>query len=447
MADVLVTPVPDPGLGNTSWLVDLGDGRALAVDACRDLRALHATAERKGLRVHWAADTHLHADFLSGSRQLAADTGAQVLASRSGGRTFAHRGLDDGDEVDLGGLTLRALATPGHTDEHIAFLLLDGTRPLGVFTGGSLLAGAAARTDLVDPDRTVELALLQHHSLRRLAALPGTTIVWPTHGGGSFCSAAGAVGMPTTIDAEVGSNPALAFDDEHTFAAWLVATTGSHPPYFHRLGEINRRGPSVLPRTLPLPALALDDVTRLVTAGGLLVDVRPMREFAAGHPEGALSVPLRDAFASWLGWLAPHDRPLVVLRDPDQPVEELTWQAAKIGYQAVGEVGGGFAAWREAGLPVSTIPLAPPGGTNGRVLLDVRQDREYADGHVTAALHVELGRVAEHAAELAGQALALMCGHGERAMSAASVLARAGARDLVVVAGGPQDWPSGATTT
>jgi hydroxyacylglutathione hydrolase len=176
----------DDGVGNSSYLLDLGDGRALAVDAPGDLRALRAAADRRGLRVAYAADTHLHADFLTGARQLAADHGATILAAAAGRRRFDHRGLHDGDEVDLGGLTLQALATPGHTDEHLSFLLYDGFTTRGVFTGGSLIVGAAAHTDLLGGDRTEELARAQYASLRRLAALPEATAVRPTHGAGSF---------------------------------------------------------------------------------------------------------------------------------------------------------------------------------------------------------------------------------------------------------------------
>jgi hydroxyacylglutathione hydrolase len=181
--------VVDEGLGNSCYLLDLGAGRALVVDPPRDLRAVRARAGRLGLRATYAADTHLHADFLSGARQLAVDEGATVLASAAGRRGFPHRGLGDGDEVDLGGLRLRALGTPGHTDEHLSFLLVDGGIPLGVFTGGSLIVGSAARTDLLGEDRAEELARAQYASLRRLAALPEGTAVWPTQGAGSFCSA------------------------------------------------------------------------------------------------------------------------------------------------------------------------------------------------------------------------------------------------------------------
>src|SRR2546429_1453032 len=207
MAGTQIVPVVDEGLGNSAYLVDLGDGRALAVDAPRDLRAVRAAAGRHGLTVAFAADTHLHADFLSGARQLAADDGAQILASAAGCRAFAHRGLADGEEVDLGGLTLRAWATPGHTGEHLAYLLFDRKQLLGVFTGGSLLVGAAARTDLAGPEQVEPLARAQYASLRRLPALPRPTPVYPPHRAGAVCSAPPRRGRPPHLPPGDAANP------------------------------------------------------------------------------------------------------------------------------------------------------------------------------------------------------------------------------------------------
>lgn len=197
-----LVPLVDEGLGNNAYLLDLGDHRALAVDPSLDLRAVARAAAERGLQVAYAAETHLHADFLSGVRQLGGAPGATVLASAAGGREFPHRGLRDGDEVDLGGLTLRALVTPGHTPEHLSYLLRDGAAELGVFTGGSLIVGAAARTDLVGPERTEQLARAQYRSLRRLAALPDPVAVWPTHGAGSFCAAPPGARRTSTIGAD-----------------------------------------------------------------------------------------------------------------------------------------------------------------------------------------------------------------------------------------------------
>jgi glyoxylase-like metal-dependent hydrolase (beta-lactamase superfamily II) len=445
-----ITPLVDDGLGNSAYLVDLGEGRGLVVDASLDLRSVHAAAEKRGLRVAYAVDTHLHADFLSGAVQLAADDGAQVIASARGGREFPHVGLDDGDEVDLGGLRLRALFTPGHTDEHLAYLLLDGQTPVGVFSGGSLIVGSAARTDLLGADRTDELTRAQYRSLQRLMRLADDVAVWPTHGAGSFCSAPAGDRRTTTIGAEKARNPLLAAPDEDAFVATLLGSLGSYPTYFSLLGELNRRGPAVLDPASAgrLAALPVPAVDRLRAGGAVVVDVRPIGNFSAGHIPGALSIPLRAQFATWLGWLVPPATPLVVVRNPDQDPEEVAWQARKVGYDRLaGELAGGMTAWREAGGAVRSIPLVtaeqlPDIGTGDLEVLDVRQDSEYRAGHVPGARHVELGALADRVAQLAARPTVVMCGHGERAMGAASLLARDGRTQVSVLAGGPQEWSS-----
>ncbi|MFI7642737.1 rhodanese-like domain-containing protein [Nonomuraea sp. NPDC049400] len=433
-------PLVDKGLGNSAYLVDLGNGRALAVDPSRDLRALHSAARRRGLTVAYAADTHLHADFLSGAVQLAHDTGTTVLASAAGERAFPHQGLADGDEVDLGGLRLRALATPGHTDEHLSFLLLDDCHELGVFTGGSLIVDSAARTDLLGAERTEELARAQYRSLRRLAALPDATPVWPTHGAGSFCSAPPGAERTTTIGAQKQTNPLLAAPDEDTFVERLAVSLGSYPAYFARLTEANRRGPAVLAGTPPLPALDTGQVKALLAVGGQVVDVRPAAEFAAGHIPGALSIPLRDQFATWLGWLLPDTTPLVFVAGDGQDLAEVVWQAYKIGYERLsGHLAGGMPAWLEAGHPQTTTAFVTADQTPDGPYLDVRQEAEYAAGHVPGALHLELGDLASHAGD-APAGVVVACGHGERAMTAASLLERAGHAGLTVLDGGPADY-------
>ena len=430
----MLTVVRDEGLGNSSYLVDLGDGRALVVDACRDLRAVRREAQARHLRIAFAADTHLHADFLSGAVQLAAD-GACVIASAGGGREFPHVGLEDGQDYDLGGLTLHAIATPGHTGEHLSYLLRDDSTSLGVFTGGSLIVGSAARTDLVDPDRTEELARAQYRSLRRLAELEDSVVVWPTHGAGSFCAATGApTGGSTTIGVERSTNPMLQAADEDSFVRLMLDSLGTFPPYFLRLSEENRRGPAVLPAVLGVEAIA-------PAADAIVVDVRPPAAFASGHPRGALSIPLRPAFASWLGWLAPHDRPLLVLRDEGQDLAEILWQAAKIGYtNIVGETAGGFDAWSAAGLPVASHPLREAYRSDAAHVIDIRQRSEFEAGHVPGAVNIELGALEGRMADVPAGPLVVMCGHGERASGAAGVLSRAGFEDVTVLDGGPEDW-------
>jgi hydroxyacylglutathione hydrolase len=436
-----IHPLVDEGLGNCAWLVDLGDGRALAVDPPRDLRALRAVADRRGLTVAYAADTHLHADFLTGATQLAATDRATILASTAGRRAFDHRGLRDGDEIDLGGLTLRALATPGHTDEHLSFLLLDGAASVGVFTGGSMIVGSAARTDLLGAERTVELARAQYASLNRLAALPDATAVWPTHGAGSFCSAPPGTARSSTIGAEKATNPLLAAPDADAFVAWLLVGLGSYPAYFTRLAEINRRGPAVIAGPTALPALDVAAVRHLLAHRAVILDVRPVTDIAAGHIPGAVANPLRPQFATWLGWLIGPDIPVVVVRNPDQDPADILWPALNIGFDHLaGELAGGMPAWRAHGGEVSTIRLITPAEVSGAGVLDIRQDNEYIAGHLPGALHVELGELPQSAEHVPDEPTTVMCGHGERAMSAATLLERAGHRDLGVLVGGPEDW-------
>lgn len=433
-------PLVDDGLGNSAYLVDLGDGRALAMDATRDLRALHRAARRRGLTVAFAADTHLHADFVSGAVQLGHDDGARVLASAAGHRAFPHTPLADGDEVDLGGLTLRSLATPGHTDEHLSYLLLDGTAELGVFTGGSLIVGSAARTDLLGEERTEELARAQYHSLRRLITLPDHTPVWPTHGAGSFCSAPSGAERVTTIGAQKVANSLLAQPDEDSFVRQLVAQLGSYPSYFDRLAEVNRRGPALLTGQPQVPPLTVSRTKDLLADGGQLVDVRPAAQYAAGHVPGSLSIPLRDQFASWLGWLLPDDVPLVFVVSDDHDLAEIAWQAVKIGYERLaGFLDGGMAAWLGAGGTQRTTQFVHPNDLQSRRYLDVRQHAEYATGHVPGSVHIELGSLAEHIADAPAEAV-VACGHGERAMTAASLLERAGRSDVAVLNGGPGEY-------
>lgn len=433
----------DEGLGNCSYLVDLGDGRALAVDPSRDLRQLQAAAARRGLRIAFAVDTHLHADFVSGACQLAAQDDAALFASARGGREFPHHGLHDGDEVDLGGLRLRAIETAGHTDEHLAYLLLDGDAPIGVFSGGSLIVGAAARTDLVSPERTEELARAQFRSVQHLMNLPDHVGLWPTHGAGSFCSAPPGAERSSTIGQERSSNSLVALVDENAFVEALLGSLGSYPAYFRRLGEVNRVGPAVLPETRSLRALSVEDTQRLLQQGATLVDVRPIAAYAAAHVAGSVSIELRGAFATWLGWLVPADRPVVIVRDPDQDPVEILAQSAKVGYdELVGELAGGIAAWADAALPINTVRLLVPAEVGkDDAILDIRQAAEFASAHVPGASHIELGDLTAPTASLTGP-VTVMCGHGERAMTGASLLERSGHAQPAVLLGGPQDWAS-----
>jgi hydroxyacylglutathione hydrolase len=446
-AMLTIHPVVDEGLGNSAYVIELGDRRALVVDPARDPTPYLEMARWRRLRLAYAAETHLHADFLTGSRELAAADGAQILAPRASRLGFAHRGLEDGEEVELGGLTLRVLATPGHAPEHVSYLLLDGGWPVALFSGGALLVGTVARTDLAGPEFTEPLARAAYRSLhQRLLSLPDGLAVYPTHGAGSFCSALAGDQRTTTIGAERRHNRLLAAPDEDGFVAELLAGFGSYPPYFLRLRDRNRVGPELLSRDWKvLPLLPTDQVHQHLAGGGMLVDARPITAFAAGHIPGAVSIALRPAFASWLGWLIDNTQSLVFVLDEDQDRGELIRQCRTIGYDhLLGELAGGMAAWPAADLPQAQLPMIEAGQLDDEpgVVLDVRQASELADGHLPGAVAVELGALTGDRlpTELPDGPVTVMCSHGSRAMTAASLLARAGRKELRVVHGGPQEW-------
>ncbi|MGH9179952.1 MAG: MBL fold metallo-hydrolase [Acidimicrobiales bacterium] len=431
--------IVDEGLGNQSYLVDLGDGRALVVDPFRHPARYLAEADRRRLSVAYAVETHLHADFVSGARELGG-LGATVVGPAAAGHQHGVRGLADGDELDLGGLTLRALATPGHTPEHLAYLLLDGPRPVGLFSGGSLLVDAVARTDLIAADQTEPLARALWRSIQtRVLTLPDDVPVYPTHGAGSFCSAPAGGDRVTTVGRERRANPLLAAPDEDAFVQRLLAGLGTYPPYFLRLREVNRQGPRLHGPAEPvLPLLAPSHVSALQAAGAWVIDVRPVQQFARGHLPGSVSVALRPQFASWLGWLVPGDAPVVVVAGDGQDRADLLRQARNIGYETVlGELEGGIDAWRASGRPVASVAITPVERFNGPVV-DVRQRNEYEVGHVPGAVPAELGSVTE--AALPSGPVGVMCAHGERAMTAASLLARGGRAEVTALTGGPEDW-------
>ncbi len=437
-----VVALVDEGLGNSSYLVPLGDGRALVVDPRRDPTPYLELGQRLNLRIAFVAETHLHADFISGSGELAA-FGAAILAPVASHLATAHRGLEDGEEVDLGGLTLRALATPGHTPEHLAYLLLDGPKPLALFSGGAVLPGGAARPDLIGPEQTEPLAHdLYRSAHQRLGDLPDDLPVYPTHGGGSFCSAGAGGQQTTSLGRERHESPLFTAASEDAFVRTFLDGLGTYPPYFLRLRRVNQRGARLSGATPPeLTPLSVDEFRRHQAADATLVDVRPFVDFARGHIPGALSITLRPAFASWLGWIVPAERPLLFLRAPDQDQRDLVEQCLKIGYEnLVGELEGGMDAWRAAALPESVIALRQVNEELQGAPLDVRQVSEWADGHIPSARHVELGSVVAAAGTIPPGPLTIYCGHGERAMTAASLLEAQGRENLAVLDGGFDAW-------
>lgn len=444
-ATTSITSFVDEGLGHSSYLVDLGDGRALVIDPPRIPTAHLEAAAARGLEIAFTADTHSHADYVSGSPELAA-RGATFLASKGAALEVAHRDVEPGEEIELGDrVTLRAIPTPGHTPDHLAYLLVERGEPVALFSGGSLMVGTVGRTDLLGPGPREDLTRQLYRALRdEILTLPDELPVYPTHGAGSFCSAPGATQRTTTIGRERATNALLRATDEDTFVRELLAGLGTFPAYFSRLPELNRRGPRLYGHLPALTPLSVDETASALEQGALLVDVRPIADFAAGHVPGALSIQLRPVLASWLGWLVDPDRRVVFVLADDQDRAELVRQCLVVGAeQLAGELAGGFEAWRAAGHAIATIDLVGPGRLDGTVL-DVRQRDEYERGHVPGAVNAELGALPD--TSVPDGPVTVMCGHGERAMTAASILEQRGRHDVTVLAGGPEDWTAHAGT-
>lgn len=435
--------IADDALGNTSYLVDLGDDLAAVVDPRRDVETYLEAADRLGLRIVAALETHLHADFVTGSLELAEATAAEAIAARDADVDYGHRGVGGGDTLSWGDTTFRVLATPGHTPEHVSYVVEGERGPTGVFSGGSLIAGGAARTDLVAPDRTADLARAQFRSLKTLSGLPDEAALWPTHGAGSFCSAGPGQGAETTIGEQRRVNSLLAIDDEDEFVRRFLDGLGSYPPYFLELRAVNRAGPALrhdLDDPRPLPAT---EVAQRMEDGAWLVDARPIGQWARAHPRGAVSNELRSAFASWLGWIVPFAAPVILVIDEERVGEAVTL-ARRIGYDSLpGWLDGGVDAWREAGLPLDSAPEVDGAEAGRRVeagatLLDVRQAVELADARVPDAVHLELGEIIAGKTPDADEVVAF-CGHGERSATAASLLERRGI-EVANLVGGLSAW-------
>ena len=429
----------DEGLGHSSYVIDLGNDTAAVIDPPRFPIAHEQLADREGLRIAWTVDTHSHADYVTGSPGLAARRRATFIAPAASRLETPHRPVTDGDRVELApGLVLVALATPGHTRDHHSYVLEESGTQAALFSGGSLMVGTVGRTDLCGPDLAEPLAHEMFRGLRRFDDLPASLAVYPTHGAGSFCSAPGASQRTSTIGHERATNPLFSIGDEDRFVERLVAGFGTFPSYFARLPELNRLGPTRYDSLPELAQLTTNDVQRHLESGAVIVDARPAATFAVGHVPGSLSNTLRPVFASWLGWLVEPDRALIFVLGDDQDRDDLVRQCLDVGQERLlGELHGGITAWVAAGLPTATLPMVDATHLVGPIV-DVRQANEYATSHVPGALNIELGQVAH--STVPDGALAVMCGHGERAMTGASILQALGHHDLAVLAGGPDDW-------
>jgi glyoxylase-like metal-dependent hydrolase (beta-lactamase superfamily II)/rhodanese-related sulfurtransferase len=460
-----------PGLGDASYLLASG-GEAVLVDPQRDAWRFLAVAAARGWRVRHVLETHVHNDYLSGALETRAATGAEIVAPARGGYEFEHLAADEGDTIEIGGLRLSAWATPGHTPEHLAWIVssvdapppVNGTGTADVhaaFTGGSLLVGSAGRTDLLGPALTDALTSDQQRSLRRLAALPDAAQVLPTHGAGSFCSA-GPVSAKrvSTMASERFGNPALRFaeGDLARFREEALAGLGRYPDYYRHMAGLNRQGPRVLNRLILPDPVDPAELEAKVAAGATIVDARDRTAYARAHVPGSLNIELDSAFAGYVGWLVPFAAPvaLVLPEAPDAQAAQdalasATTELLRIGYERVlGWLDGGVDAWQASGRRVASYPITTmdavheelAAGRAGGVLLDVRQPNEWATGVVSGSKTIFVADLPNHLGEVPqDEQITVFCRTGHRASIAASILASAGRDVRLVSKGGAGAWP------
>ena len=442
-------------LGNNSYVIgSQQSGQCTVIDPVRDIDHYTSIAANHGVRISDAFETHVHNDFVSGTRELASQTGCQVGASASAGLLFPSLRLQENDEFDLGEFQLRVIHTPGHTPEHISFLVVENDRPTSIFTGGALIHGGAARVDLLGNRVAPFLARWLHHTVHeKLLKLPDDVTVYSTHGGGSFCSAAAESdgGAPSTIGEERQSNPFAAQVNESDFVQFALAGLGSYPKYYRYMADINRRGPDVLGGVPSLASLTALSVRHQMEEAAILIDARHESLFNQEHVPASLAIPFGDNFATWVGWVVPWGQPLILLSPDPTHHDTMVRQLIRIGYdRLVGYLDGGTEAWKGGGLPIESTGRVALEALRERVsepqaaplIIDVRQRNEYHIGHISGALNIELGELQEHLDGLPRELpVVTVCASGMRATVAGSILLRDGRSNLQVVdEGGTPAW-------
>jgi glyoxylase-like metal-dependent hydrolase (beta-lactamase superfamily II)/rhodanese-related sulfurtransferase len=430
-------------LAHASYLIGEGDV-AVVVDPSRDVQMYIDEAEAHGLRIAWVLETHLHADFVSGHRELAARTGAVIGIGARAQADYPHRALAEGDEVRFGAAMIRVLETPGHTPEHLSFVVYasaSDSEPWGVLTGDTLFVGDVGRVDILSSRLPVtELAGLLYDSVhRKLLALPDATRVYPAHGAGSLCGRSIRKETWSTIGQERSMNPALRPMSRAEFVAEVTRDVPETPVYFLHARDLNQAGPSLDEERPMPPALPPDRFQALAGRGAIVLDTRPADRYGPAHVPASLHVPLDGQYASWVGTLVRPDQPILLVADSDR-AEEAVLRLARIGYERVdGVLAGGLDAWREAGLPVASIRQVPAAQAlaSDATIVDVRRDSEWDAAHRAGARHIPLAALEQRAGELPRDAeLVVTCASGYRSSIATSVLERAGHTRLVNAVGG-----------
>jgi hydroxyacylglutathione hydrolase len=457
----------DEKLAQASYLAGCeATGHALVVDPNRDVEPYLERARRHGLRITHVTETHIHADFVSGTRELAARTDALVMLSGEGGKDWQYafaeqdnaRLLSDGDGFDVGKLHIDVMHTPGHTPEHLSFVLTDratADRPMGIFTGDFVFVGDVGRPDLLERAAkmagTMEAGAKQlYASVQRFRALPDYVQVWPGHGAGSACGKALGAVPQSTVGYEKLFSWAFNVEDEAAFVAEVLAGQPDPPRYFATMKRINREGPRVLGKMRQPPQGDAAQLASALRAGSMVVDTRAALQYAKGFIPGTINIPLNRSFTTWAGWLVSYDSPfyLLIKQGGEAALKEAVRDLALIGLD---RVEGYFddsvlASWSEPLGRIGSVdvPAAAEHADNGQALvLDVRNKDEWNSGHIPGALHIPLGELPARMAELPREREVIIhCQGGGRAAIGASVLAANGITNVKNLEAGFSAWAS-----
>ena len=439
-------------------------GEAIVIDPARDVEPYICAAEEQGMRIVAATETHIHADFASGARELAERTGAALLLSDEGGADWEYGYLDDyrhvllkdGSTFYVGNLRFEVMHTPGHTPEHISFSLTDtagADKPMGVFTGDFVFVSDVGRPDLLEKAAaqtgTAEIGAHQmYHSLERFKQLPDYLQLWPGHGAGSACGKALGAVPSSTVGYEKLFNWALQHDDEDAFVAALLEGQPEPPRYFAMMKRLNKLGPKVLHGTPRVQHRPIQDLTRLLTRGARVIDTRAPEAYASAHVPGTINIPYGSSFVNWAGWLISYEQPFYLIAERHL-VEQMAKDLSQIGlddldgYFEPPNLGG----WQEAGLSLQSYQMATPRQVAQHIMaddvyvIDVRNQAEWEEERLPAARHIMLGYLEEHVEELPrDKPLVLHCRAGTRSAIGASLLQASGITGIINMVGGIRDW-------
>jgi hydroxyacylglutathione hydrolase len=443
-------------LAHASYLIG-SDGEAAVVDPQRDVDQYIKEAEATDLKIKYVIETHLHADFVSGHRELAARTGAEIVFSEKASATFPHRAVRDGDEITIGKVVLRLIETPGHTPESVSVLVIDtevSHEPQKVLTGDTLFVGDVGRPDLAGGKGYTPqmMAGMMYESLhKKLLTLSDNVEVYPAHGAGSMCGRNMSKETSSTIGEQKKVNYALKPMSKDEFIHMMTAELPEAPAYFSKDAEINRKGAAPL-AALPRPAaLTALEVAELLLLGYVVLDVRDAAEFGAGHVPGAINIGLGGQFAIWAASLISMQDPIVIVADSEARVDEAVMRLARVGIESAHSyLSGGMDAWRKAGLEVPTVPQITVDELNNLIatktdfqVLDVRRPPEYTSGHVPGAIAEPLSNLKERVPVLElepSKLTAVICAGGFRSSAATSILQQHGFANLLNVTGGTNAW-------